>query len=688
MTRFKKLSLSIATFMAIASACSAIAYAECQIHENEQAVAEIRAPSELAALECLGRAHSRDRATQMEILRRTGRGQMAEVYGRNFIKSDFVLRLLELNRRAGDLAQELAPGDRAVLEAYVRGVNSESGAVWSQSPWTIQDTVLMLLLQSLDQTRRSFEQDILTDQQARRGYPLQMDFPWQTPILKEGEYPLAPQSRSVSHPPLYPFQPQDQATGSNSWVVAPRFTKKKTALLANDPHLMLKSPPFWKWVRILTPEQDVIGASLPGVPVVASGASQHVAWGLTNSYVDVADAVLTPREGLKTRKVRPWIWVKWGWFKLPFFFKSYEVVEGVDLPILPIESPESGKVLVLRWTGFDVKPAELAAAWKIMGARNVREMDERLSEMGLPSWNYVFADTQGGIGYRVVGRLPKRVNPQRGKLLEVRAEELGRFSILSADEAPHVLNPKRGWLATANQLQWTEKAQHSVGFHHSESFRGFRIEELLKEGLAPKHDVESLRALQCDSQAVDARFLLPVLLPRLQKSEITERLSRWNWSADFECRECALFRLWMKELGDPQWVYARATQGSSQSQELLFQEAQQALGRAVQRLKPFGGPWVRWGDVHRAVFPAVETQRPFALSDLEAGLSTFGDDHSVSPGSSDFFEGTGFAAFSHHSGPSQRMIVELSSPPRVHVVVPGSQPEREAWAQCRLQQVR
>ena len=659
--------------------------ADCQISVIEHGIIQGVAQSEMESFECFGRIHSRGRAEQMRILRQTGRGRLAEEGGLSFIKGDFVLRLLELERRAAKLERGLPADERERLEAYARGVNAESTPVWRSDPWTVRDTLLMLLLQAFDQTSRSFEQDIVTDTHARQGHPLKMDFPWQTPILKPGEYrsgPRGDQARIESAAPLYPFEPKDGATGSNNWVVAPRFVKSKVAMLANDPHLQLKSPPFWQWVRVKWGDEERLGASLPGAPLVASGASRRMAWGLTNSYVDVADAVLVSRKDLKTRSVRPWIWFKLGWFKLPFFFKSFEVVEGVDLPVLPIDSPEKDHAIVVRWTGFDLGPSEIGAAWRMGGSKDVAEMDRHLSQMGLPSWNYVFADTKGGIGYRVVGRLPRRSARDRGMMEVLDASQLGPMPVLSADEAPHVLNPARGWVATANQLQWGADGLNPVGTIHTESFRGFRIEELLKDGLSRGHDVESFKRIQCDTQSVDARFLLPILLAGMKPSEATRRLGQWDWQAGLECRECALFRAWMKELGDPQWNYARATQGDEAARAAFFREAEAALERASARVMRTGSLWPRWGDVHRAVFPATEARRPFVAEDLAEALSTPGDEHSVSPGSSDVIEWGDSTAFSHHSGPSQRLVVEMSTPPKVHFILPESPEQRRRWAGC------
>jgi len=669
----------------------------CDIQQGEFPT-RIEASSPEMGFQCWGQVHARERGSQMRVLRQTARGRLAEGRGSEFLKSDFMLRLLELERRAAKLESTLPEEDRRLLQSYCDGVNAGAPTWFESDPWRVTDTLMLLLLQSFDQTRRTFEQDIAVDAHARQGHPLQRSFPWETPILKPGEYP----SLHEAHSTFYPFAPADEATGSNNWVVAPKFSRTGNALLANDPHLQLKSPPFWHWLQLSWNDERVAGgkvrqagASVPGVPFIASGASQNLAWGLTNSYVDVADAVLVPKKELKTRTIRPVVWVKkWG-IRWPVFFKRFQVTSEADLPVLPVPSPVDGHVIVLRWTGFDVTGPQLSPLWRSFRARTASEFDQELSKVGLPSWNFVFADTNGNIGYRAVGLLPRRQWREPGLMSVLQPQELKPFEVLAPGEAPHLFNPQRGWVATANQMQWPQGAQYSVGSVQTESFRGFRIEELLKQGLSAKHSVSTFQKIQCDAQAVDARFLLPVLLPKLARSEVVDRLSRWNWETSLDCQECAVFRLWMKELGDPQWTYARAREGRAE----FWIEVEAALSRAVEKLKRVaGGPWVRWGKIHRAIFPVPEALRPFVTSDWAAALPTTGDDHTVGPGSSDWFESEKDRGFSHHSGASQRMVVELSSPPRIHWMLPGKSgeggaeenaisPDRKAWADCELREL-
>jgi penicillin amidase len=239
------------------------------------------------------------------------------------------------------------------------------------------------------------------------------------------------------------------SAGSNNWVLAPSRSRSGKAWLANDPHLALKNPPFWYWVHLQGGDVDAIGASVPGVPLIASGASRRMAWGLTNSYLDVGDVWAVERSELRgIVTTRPWIWIRFGFLKLPFFFKTIERTRQ-GWPLLPLDAG-AGRALVLRWSGYELASSDVEAAPRLMAAADVRSMDEALSRVGIPSWNFVFADTAGGIGYRAVGKVPRREGvPEWGVLSGTPSMALAPTPWLAVSEMPHVLNPARGFVATA-----------------------------------------------------------------------------------------------------------------------------------------------------------------------------------------------------------------------------------------------
>ncbi len=95
-----------------------------RIRRDAHDVPHIFARNDRDALFALGRAHARDRFFQMDLLRRTFSGTLAELVGAAGLESDVQLRTLGLRRAAAASLPAVSEASRAWLNAYARGVNS------------------------------------------------------------------------------------------------------------------------------------------------------------------------------------------------------------------------------------------------------------------------------------------------------------------------------------------------------------------------------------------------------------------------------------------------------------------------------------------------------------------------------------------------------------------------------------
>jgi penicillin amidase len=709
----------------------------CDLWTDPQGLTHIRAPNERSAYACFGYTHARDRAWQLDFFRRTAQGRKAEILGREEIRTDFMMRLLGLYPHAQRIFSSLNSTHREWLEAYAQGVNQgleiaiQEGVYefqeWNYKPeaWQAVDTIALMLLQSFDQTRENFVTDYDEFNKFKKfGKEAPLLFlndglPWDTSILKPGEFPVAtPAPSTRQEPPAPRANSSDVAqlrsfaeqfpeltppigVGSNNWVVSSERSKTGHAWLANDPHLELRHPSMWHLIHLQSPKLNVIGAAIPGIPLIVSGTNSNVSWGLTNSYLKAADLTLIPEEEIEKQRTqdRPVIWFKMGKIKLPFFFKTFERTIH-DRPILPLDAPK-GKKLVLNWTTYDLQAKDLDGLFELMSANSLTEIDTALSRIGLPSWNFVFAEKSGKIGYRAVGRTPRF---EQKAPYGIREQSLADFekrltteTVLTPDEMPHVLNPPRGWVATANNRQWPAEAKYYLGRSHRQGWREYRIEELLANG--DKHDFDSLRRIQCDVQATDAKFLLPLLLKNTpEKPELSAALTtlkNWDFQAGLECKACAVYRRWISRIRSQTELNLPALYRSlqSSSDEKFRALLSDSLLEALRDLKANpNGNFPNWGDVHRCSFAHLST-RPGEKIFFNNEIKTSGDEETVSPGSSRWEQGV----FQQNSGASQRLIVELSDPPAVYSILPGKmrdEAERDLhapdspwskWANCQYE---
>ena len=72
---------------------------------------------------------------------------------------------------------------------------------------------------------------------------------------------------------------------SNSWALRPELTRHGASLLANDTHLLLTQPCVWMVLSLITPDHQMAGVALPGVPLIIAGPRQP--WlGVTMAMAD------------------------------------------------------------------------------------------------------------------------------------------------------------------------------------------------------------------------------------------------------------------------------------------------------------------------------------------------------------------------------------------------------------------
>jgi penicillin amidase len=325
-------------------------------------------------------------------------------------------------------------------------------------------------------------------------------------------------------------------------------------------------------------------------------------------------------------------------------------------------------------------------------------MEALVQGFGLPSWNLVFADTKGKIGYRATGRVPRRTQVPYGTP-EIALSDLEIKEWMSPHEVPHVLNPKRGFVVTANNRHFPEDSKLWTSRSNSMGFRGFRIEELLLA--TGKHDLASQKQIQCDTQASDARFILPELLKRLgdapfepQILEAVEELKKWDYNTGLQCKSCGLFRMWFELLGEHLRMNEHAfwnllldgeLDGTRKSEfTKLFREKLTEAHALVSHAK-------NWGELHQSFFATFLGDR-----DVQSSLPTHGDTHSVSPGTSTWSRK--LKKFVHTAGASQRILIEMSNPPRVHRMLPGANKSMKdpdfspgsmwtRWRDCEYEQI-
>lgn len=128
---------------------------------------------------------------------------------------------------------------------------------------------------------------------------------------------------------------------------------------------------------------------------------------------------------------------------------------------------------------------------------------------GVPA-NILVAFDNGDIGYFLFANAPRKRSkvPFHGcYVIDGTTSEYDWVGYKELKELPYVVNPKKGYLITANNRQYTDNIKDDFGAAHVSTPRAQRIEELILNGIRQQHkfDVNDMKLIQQDQVDVVGR---------------------------------------------------------------------------------------------------------------------------------------------------------------------------------------
>jgi penicillin amidase len=515
----------------------------------------------------LGRAHATDRASQMAMMRIIGTGRTTECLADepDLLEVDRFFRWIGLYRGADEEVEKLGEREKKIIEAYCEGVNETMASrrrpmpfrAWGYTwePWRPQDVVTLVRLMAwvgLVSAQVNVEKAII--EMVRGGVGMKKLAELFGPhidgcdadLLKSVELTarLTPPGAEVKNG-------VGSLSASNNWVVAPSKSETGAALLANDPHLEVnRLPPVWYEAVLEVGDDYLMGITVPGLPGVVTGRNGSLAWGMTYTEGDMTDFFVEDcRDGKYLRdgewkafeKIEETIRRKKGGNETVTVYRN-----GHGL--LLGDAEKAGKYLCLAWTAWHGKVADILETVYTMNlGRTVKEGMAAVGKFHYPSLNWVFADRQGNIGFKMAGLFPRRRDGWTG-LYPVPGwkSENDWKGWVSPEDLPGIYNPPEGFFATANQdLQEYGKA--SIQNCPMNRHRDRRIRELLAE--KAKLGVEDLQAIQLDILSLKAMDLVPLFLKHMPAGPAAKLLEEWDFRYAPQSRGAWLFeRLYERAL--------------------------------------------------------------------------------------------------------------------------------------------
>jgi penicillin amidase len=690
----------------------------------------------------LGLAHAQDRLWQMLLQRRTAQGRLSELFGTRTLATDELLRRLDLYTLAN---QSVAAQDGyalLALQAYADGVNAWIGLVNTGArgrgapefflyapdiaPWQPADSIAVLKLTALQQTH-ALQSEVLRARLSLR------DPVWLRDLLPDAPgaaitalpafaslFPTAPRDVAgfaVAADALSPVVPRGLAPASNAFAAAPGRSAAGGSLLANDPHMGLSTPAAWYLARLELASGGVIGATLPGTPLVLAGRSAALGWGITAAYADDQDLFIEELSPDNPDRYR----LPDGWAG---FFTRRTIIEVKDAPSVtltlrwsengPILPPSTfnlaaitppGHVVALAWTALSDADTSMSAGLRLMRAQSVAEGVAAVQGHIAPALNLVLADAQG-VGMLTIGTLPARdpAHQAQGRMPSPGWVTANRWQgVLPRANRPQVLAPPGGIVGNTNNKVSDAAFPDHVSFDWGDTQRVLRWQKLMSD--REVHSRESFIAAQLDDVSPAARGLLPLVgadlwftgaaapagTPERQRQRALELLAGWDGAMNEHLPEPLIYAAWMRalqsrltrdELGPLAQEFAnleplfiervyRNTEGAAKWCDVIQSAplesctdiARAALDEALIDLSARFGPNVeswRWGDAHEAVHEhSVLGQVPGLAWLVNIRQSTSGGDFTLNRGS---LAGSGANPYRNVQAAGYRGVYDFADP--------------------------
>ena len=553
-------------------------------------IPHIEAKDQKSLMAAWGYVHGMDRLWQMDFMHRLSLGMSAEVYGQKTLKTDFFVRLIGLSQKAKKITRSLqGTKEYELLELYSAGVNRARAEQASNLPhqfrafkieplaWSPEATILLAFLQGLDMTTRTlstdvqaaFARDKLGDARFEELFSVASELSkFETSIIHAEDFEVPPKIPVERGPDLEAADDVSTSGGSNVWALAGSKTESGNTIVANDTHLVMRNPATWHEVHLKLQDgsMNAYGYAVPGMPVLPAGFTKHVAWGVTLGYTNAMDLVSYPlgadgesyigAEGKSVviNEIVPDVRFRLGPIVPHVFWKGFKVsAEGIVYP-LDVEG-QKDRVYVLKWSALDIESIGVRGMLNMLRSKTVEEMKQSLGAWTMPSFNFIFGDRDGGIGFRQVGLTPKRNQGRQGLAKGDNPEE-NWSGYLSAEEMPSILNPERGYLVSSNNMPGPSTIWNGtyMGEGYRRGFRARRVEEMIEA--KEKHSFAEIQTMQLDVLVPEARILLPLMLEKLEPNGDKDlesakvHLSKWDLKAEVESSAMSIFALWMRALKD------------------------------------------------------------------------------------------------------------------------------------------
>ena len=405
---------------------------------DERLIPYIEASSDGDAYFVQGYITAAQRMFQMDILRRTAEGKLAEIFGTNNLSHDKLMRTIGLERLATAEQKKIPPQIYVSLQSYTRGVNAYLAThenklplpfvllAYKPTPWREVDSLAILKYcqyqmdesWQLDDLRQRILEKFGNGGLASQLFGASM-LVTNEKNTHESKIPqvqttnLSPSISSIFAQPVFGFFPASKNKssslpiwGSNAWAIAGSLSESKGALLACDKHNLFSSPDHYHLCSITSPKLHMAGATISGVPGILIGRNTAVAWASTDLKADGQDLVLeqfSPQFPNKYKVPTGWQAVTETLEEIPVRFANplvHKVLLTKDGPLLS-RTEDAG--VALSWASADQPVSTYETFWRLNRSANLQAVQATLQTYAGSAQSFVYADNKGVSAGHVAG---------------------------------------------------------------------------------------------------------------------------------------------------------------------------------------------------------------------------------------------------------------------------------------------
>ncbi len=482
---------------------------ETKVYFDDFGVPHIYANNERDAMIALGYVHAQDRLWQMELLRRIAPGRLSEIFGSKLINNDRLFISLGIDEVSGRAIEKLNKNSEAyaIVQSYLTGVNQfiDEGPTpieftlvgVEKEHYTIHDVynIMGYMAFSLAMAHKTDPLLSLLKEKLGEDYinELNLDVDPNSLLIKNSKMEINGLETMVSaiddimeRSPIPPF------IGSNSWVIAPPKTKSGQVLFANDPHMGFSQPAVWYEAHVVTPDHEMYGYHLAGVPFPLLGHNRDYAYGLTmfeNDDIDFYKETTDPDN-------KDYYLTSDGSKQYAYSKKLIKVKDSADVtftlrtsihgPIMndAIEELKGEDPIAMSWAYTQLRNQIIDVVYYLSRARSMEDVKYAASLIHAPGLNVMYGDAKGNIAWWASAALYELNDNTHSKFIlngSSGENEIHRYIPFS--ENPMAENPDWNYVYSANNQPDIIAGMLYPGYYLPED-RARRIVELLE----PKND--------------------------------------------------------------------------------------------------------------------------------------------------------------------------------------------------------